>query len=105
MPSMCDSDYYDPIEGRPSIMESYYTYYLWAAEGVSKPNDKHTIINDWDQLKQIVAKEEYPQVSIDTRELTIEEGRSLVKQMWAIGVHDVFLWKGGLRAKVDKEDI
>lgn len=105
MPSMCDSDFYDPIEGRPSIMEHRYTYYLWVNEVDGLPDSKHKNINDWEQLKQIIATEEYPQISIDTRKLTREEGHQLVKEMWKLGAHDVFLWKGGLRAKVDKEDI
>lgn len=104
MPNMCDGDFYDPIEGKPSVMESHYTYYLWADEGVSLPNDKHKIINTWDRFTDIVAREEYPQFSVDARNISKEELTNIIVEMFRLGGSDIYIWRGGLRALVERED-
>ena len=104
MSNMCDGDFYDPIEGKPSVMESHYTYYLWADEGVSLPNDKHKIINNWEQFINILAREEYPQFSVDARGLSSEELTNIIVEMFRLGGEYIFIWRGGLRAIVEREE-
>ena len=95
----------DAFLSKPSVMESHHTYYLWAAEGVSLPDYKHTIINEWGQFIRITKTEKFPQFTIDTRNLTKLEVDDLVKAMFRFGGEDIFLWCGELRAKVERSDL
>lgn len=104
MPNMCDGDFYDPIEGKPSVMESHYTYYLWSGHDASLPDNKHTIINTWERFIDIVAREEYPQFAVDARCLSKEEVASIIVEMFRLGGEYIFIWKGGLRAIVERGD-
>lgn len=104
MPNMCGGDFYDPIEGKPSVMESYYTYYLWSGHNASLPDNKHTIINTWERFIDIVAREEYPQFAVDARCLSKEEVTNIIVEMFRLGGEDIFIWNGGLRAIVERED-
>lgn len=85
-------------------MESHYTYYLWATDGVSLPNDKHKIINNWEQFINILAREEYPQFSVDARGLSSEELTNIIVEMFRLGGEYIFIWRGGLRAIVEREE-
>lgn len=106
MPSMCDSDFYEPIEGLPSVMESHYTYYLWTPSSDSTtPDSKHKIISSLEEVKEILRLETYPQISIDRRIIELTEAKKLARSLWELGASDVFFWKGELRAYVSKGDI
>lgn len=104
MPNMCDGDFYDPIEGKPSIMESHYTYYLWASDGTTPPDDKHVVINNWHTIHHRICGDKFPQITIDTRLLNQDEAREIALSMFRLSADNVFFWNGDLRCKLDRKD-
>lgn len=104
MPGMCDSDFYEPIEGLPSVCEHLYTYYLWAPDGTTPPDDKHIVINNWNTIHHRICGDKFPQITIDTRHLNQGEAREIALSMFRLSADDVFFWNGGLRCKLDRKD-
>lgn len=102
MPNMCDGGFYDPIEGKPSIMESQYTYYFLSAPNTPLPDAKHKLVTDIRELYQPIQDEPYPQIAIDRRYISGSAFDSVVKHLRERGPCDLFSWSGGpLRAKLD----
>lgn len=104
MPSMCDSDLYEPIEGLPSVCEHLYTYYLWAPDGTTPPDDKHVVINNWHTIHHHICCDRFPQITIATSHLSQEETKEIALSMFRLSASDVFFWSGGLRCKLDRKD-
>lgn len=101
---MCDSDFYEPIEGLPSVCEHLYTYYLWAPDGTTPPDDKHVVINNWNTIHHHICCDKFPQITIATSHLSQEEAKEIALSMFRLSASDVFFWSGGLRCKLDRKD-